>query len=224
MSSERLQRWRDEFAADHDGRSPYEQIWHESHEWDRIHANAAELAEREDDLDQLDRAVALWEAGQPSQAIGIWRELADRGSTWSMLELGRCYEFGAGLPADPDHAEQWYKLALAGGSQEAMLKCASAAASRGEFAACEAILRSGIDQDWTPALFWMAWHRQVQSADKATYRAIFPLLKTAAQRGHPAARFFLVNFMSRGKFGIGRIPLGWSRAVQFAIEDVRRKP
>jgi len=182
-------------------------IWAGAGEWDREHANSDELW-RECDRDALRQAHELYEAGDRAGAFQNWLDLAEQGSVWSMIEVGRCYEYGRGVPADPTMAENWYRRALAGGSQIAMLKCAKFAAQRGDYTAAREILQAGVDQDWVPAIFWFAWYCHKQSATGETYRAILPMLKDAARRGHPAARVILANFMVRGKFGRWRIPIG----------------
>lgn len=125
--------WLEEFAADHGGQSPADFTWRRSTEWDRNHANSKELAEREADMDRVYEAFELAEAGDFSSALRLWTELAERGSVWSMIEVGRCHQFGRGVVRDPDEAEAWFRRAFAGGSQIAMLKCAAAAASRGDY-------------------------------------------------------------------------------------------
>jgi hypothetical protein len=100
-----------------------------------------------------------------------------------------------------------------------MLKCAKAATSRNDHAACEAILQVGVDQDWAPAIFWQAWYRHRRSDSKETYQAILPMLKTAAGRGHPAARMVLAGCMVRGKFGLFRVPIGFLLSVRAAFDE-----
>jgi hypothetical protein len=213
------QHWLEEFVAGHDGRSPADFTWRRSTEWDRNHANSKELAEREADMDLVYKAFELAEAGDFSSALRLWTELAELGSVWSMVEVGRCHQFGRGVVRDPDGAEAWFRRAFAGGSQIAMLKCAGAAASRGDYAACEAILQVGVDKKWAPAIFWQAWYRHARSESPETYRAILPMLKTAAKSGHPAARMVLASCMVRGKFGVWRIPLGLLLAAKAALDE-----
>jgi TPR repeat protein len=142
--------------------------------------------------------------------------MAKQGSVWAMIEIGRCYQYGRGVLRDEDEAELWYERAFVGGSQVAMLKCADAAAARRDYKATVQILQVGVADGWIPAIFWLAWYRHKQSPTKQTYTEIFPMLKLAARRGHPAARMTLVNFMARGKFGMIRKPVG----VMLAIIDV----
>lgn len=218
-----MHRWLDEFAAENDGLLPLDVTWQKSAEWDKKHANSAELAERESDGDVIYRAIAYYDSGDFPAAFQIWSELAAQGSVWSMIELGRCFQHGCGVERDIAKADDWYKRAFAGGSQVAMLKCAKAAALRNDYTACEAILEIGVNQDWTPAIFWQAWYRHEQSESTETYRTILPMLRKAAERGHPAARMCLASFMLRGKFGLHRVPLGLLLAIRTAVTDVSNK-
>jgi len=210
-----LRRWRDEFEADHDGLNLWGWTWDKSEDWDIAHANRSELWDREPDVDRLREAGALSKAKDYTAAIQIWRELAELGSVIAMLDLGQCYEKAVAGSQDLDKAEYWYKRAFACGSQRAMVECAHFAASRKDYAACEAILQVGVEEDWTPALFWLAWYRHKQSESKETYRAIFPMLAEAARRGHPAARLIFANFMTRGRFGLLHVPRGFFRSMKF---------
>ena len=209
-------------AESHPGFDPFGWAWHETNKWDRASANKDELQARESDMEPIWQAVKFAETSDISSALGIWRDLAAKGSVWSMIEIGRCYEYGYGVEQDQAEAEIWYKQAFAGGSQLAMLKCAKAAASRGQLAACEEILKPGVDQDWTPAIFWLAWYRYKRSNNWATCRDILPQLQKAARRGHPAAQMILANFMVRGLFGWWRIPVGFYHIVRFSISYANR--
>lgn len=213
-----LQRWGEEFVADHDGLNPWGWMWQVSDRWDRARANREELAAREFDVDQIRRANKLNRSENYAAAFQIWSELAERGSVWSMIEVGRSYEFGGGVPIDLAKAEDWYKRAFAGGSRIAMLKCAKFAASRGDYSSCDALLQVGVDQDWVSAIFWQAWYRHKNSESPETYRIIYPMLKDAAKREHPAARMILANFMLRGKFGVLKVPLGWLKYLRATYE------
>jgi TPR repeat protein len=185
-------------------------------------ANWDEIDEREPDLGLARKASELSDAEDFQSAMPIWISLAERGSARSMLEIGVCYEYGYGVPADLKQAENWYKQALAAGSQYAMLKCAHFAASRQDFLDCNAILQPGIEVRWASAEFWQGWYRQKQCDSKKSYQSIFPLLNAAAKRGHPGARTILANFMVRGKFGMLLVPIGFFRVVQFVLAELPR--
>jgi hypothetical protein len=189
---------------------PIERVWKISHAWDCAHSNKWEILRREADRDALTQAFNLY-ASDPQAAFRLWLELAERGSVWSMFEVATGYTGERGVATDPGEAEKWFKRGFEAGDQRAMLECARMAVESGDYAAAEAILQGGVDQDWAPAMFWLAWYRHKQSDSRETYRNVRPLLEAAGQQGHPAAQMMLGRFMAKGKFGILHIPAGWKQ-------------
>lgn len=213
-----MQNWGTEYAANHGGLNPFQLMWRDTWEWDRDHAGFSEFAASEPDVERIWEAGQLSDEGKYSEAFQIFLELAESGSVWSMFEVGRCYDIGLGVTRDDSEREQWYYRAFKGGSQLAMLKCAEIAALRCDYELCDDILKVGVGQDWPPALFWLAWYRHKQSESRATYNSIRPLLKSAAKRGHPAARCFLAHFMVRGKFGRLWVPIGFLLVARWSFQ------
>lgn len=54
--------------------------------------------------------VARLKAKDYPNALAAFRELADKGYPVAMLQLGRAYEFGLGVPKDYTEAMRWYRL------------------------------------------------------------------------------------------------------------------
>ncbi|WP_312846627.1 SPOR domain-containing protein [Sphingopyxis sp. PET50] len=63
--------------------------------------------------------VDLWEAGNPQQAVSIWRPLALAGDPDAQFNLGQAYKLGRGVPADLAQAETWYRRAAKQGHLQA---------------------------------------------------------------------------------------------------------
>ena len=63
--------------------------------------------------------VDLWEAGNPQQAVAIWRPLALAGDPDAQFNLGQAYKLGRGVPADLAQAEDWYRRAAKQGHLQA---------------------------------------------------------------------------------------------------------
>ena len=63
--------------------------------------------------------VDQWEAGQPQQAVSIWRPLALAGDPDAQFNLGQAYKLGRGVPADLVQAEAWYRRAAKQGHLQA---------------------------------------------------------------------------------------------------------
>ena len=61
-----------------------------------------------------------WEAGQVAQALESWTVAAESGDRRSMLELGRRYLQGLGVPQDYFLSHMWFNLAAAGGEMKAL--------------------------------------------------------------------------------------------------------
>lgn len=91
---------------------------------------------------QFDLATLLRGAGSP-EAVDWYRRAADGGYVDAQLELGRAYEFGDGVAADPAEAVRWYQ----------------AAADQGNMAAASELgdayyFGSGVAQDYAEAARW----------------------------------------------------------------------
>ena len=61
-----------------------------------------------------------WEAGQVTEALEYWTVAAETGDRRSMLELGRLYLQGLGVPQDYVFSHMWFNLAAARGEIEAL--------------------------------------------------------------------------------------------------------
>lgn len=201
-------RWFYPVGERHLGQDPDRSMWKASRAWESAHSNKNEIFGREADPEALRLASTLY-SSDPQAAFQMWLDLAGRGSVWSMFEVAQSYREGCGVARDLGEAEKWCQRAFHGGHQLAMLKCAEIAAEHGNYPTAEAILQTGIEQDWAPAIFWLAWYRHKQSESREAYRNIRPLLEDAAQRGHPGAQLILGRFMAKGKFGLMKIAAGW---------------
>ncbi|MDP6190520.1 MAG: hypothetical protein QF872_06905, partial [Gammaproteobacteria bacterium] len=61
--------------------------------------------------ERFSNAVAAWEAGDIEEAKALWTTLATEGDAASQYELGRLYQFGAGVPKNLATAVGWYQKA-----------------------------------------------------------------------------------------------------------------
>src|SRR5215218_2643147 len=70
------------------------------------------------------RAIAAanraWDRGDASKAVALARPLADSGNGEALLLLGRAYELGAGVSADPAEAARLYRRAADAGHVPAL--------------------------------------------------------------------------------------------------------
>lgn len=63
--------------------------------------------------------IDAWGAGQPEQAVAIWRPLAAKGQADAAFNLGQAYKLGRGVPADLAQAQRFYEQAARAGHLEA---------------------------------------------------------------------------------------------------------
>ncbi len=63
---------------------------------------------------------AAWQAGRVAEAVAQWRVAADGGDRRAMLELGRLYVQGLGVPQSYVQAHVWLNLAASRGEVEAL--------------------------------------------------------------------------------------------------------
>lgn len=63
--------------------------------------------------------IDAWGAGQPEQAVAIWRPLAAKGQADAAFNLGQAYKLGRGVPANLGEAQRYYEQAARGGHLEA---------------------------------------------------------------------------------------------------------
>lgn len=195
----------DRFCADFNA-----SIWDRSDAWEREHSNEYDLwsAETDRNRELIERAGALHDA-DPEAAFRIDLEAAQAGSIWAMELVGWHYDTGAVVQADFGQAQEYYCRALRAGSWMATIKYARLLAAHSHFDSCERVLKDGVEADFVPAYFWLAWFRYKQSRTRKTCREIKPLLEYAAEKGHPGATLVLARLMARGKFGFRAIPEGF---------------
>ncbi len=184
-------------------------MWRELGEWEHAYLSAIDgFGEEPDASAQLvDSAFDLRDR-DPEGALALFQEAAAAGSASAIEMVGWHHEVGEILELDLGAAERSYHQAICAGSWSATLRYAKLLARRGDVAECENVLRDGVELDFVPAFFWLAWYRYKWVPTRATARDIRPLLERAEGRGHPIARKFLAGLMLRGKFGIRHIPDG----------------
>jgi len=60
---------------------------------------------------EVERGVNAWTAGNPEQAVQIWRPLAMAGDADAQFNLAQAYRLGRGIAADRAQAKDWYRRA-----------------------------------------------------------------------------------------------------------------
>lgn len=182
-------------------------LWKKSHAWEKAHSNDYEIWSQESDWihSEGDRAFAISKT-DPEAAFHIRLALADGGSVWWMQGVARSYDMGWGVTADYTKAQEYYNRAIDGGLWVATISYAQFLAKHGHYDHCETVLEDGVNKEFVPAYFWLAWYRYKQSRSRKTRRVIRPLVEHAAEQGHPGAQWFKVKLMFFGKFGFREVP------------------
>lgn len=183
------------------------EVWDRNNGWESWATNAEDHWWDKPEAERLIAVVDLWDS-DPAAAFQSYKELADEGSIHAMIWLGHCYDRGHGTEASFDNAYDSYQRAIDAGSWIATLDKAALLFNHERFDECEACLKEGIECEFIPAFYWLAWYRIKRSKTLATYDSVKPLLTRAASEGHPQARGFLAISMMLGKFGWREIPLG----------------
>jgi TPR repeat protein len=159
----------------------------------------------------------------PPSAFRLSLEAAEAGSIWSMEKVGWHYWTGTGVAADPRMALEYYHRACCNGSWMATIHYARLLEELGHHDDCERVLENGVESDFVPAYFWLAWCRYHRSKTTKVQREVRPLLEYAASRGHPEAKLLLARWMVHGGLGLGAVPRGFWLAVQGAISFAFRR-
>ncbi len=198
----------------------YESLWKEANSWERVHSNEYELWLEQSDRNRelIEQANAIQDA-DPEAAFRIRLEAAEAGSAWAMELIAWHYH----VVADFGQAQDFYDRAIRAGSWMATIGYARLLAKHGYPDHCRQVLEDGVQNDFIPACFWLAWFRYKQSPTRTTCREIRPLLERAAENGHPAAKLILARWMARGRFGLREIPKGFGRLMELCAR-VPREP
>ena len=198
----------------------WDRLWAQSDAWERTISNETQLLSEESDKswDLIQRAHQRVE-DDPTASFRLSLEAAEGGSIWSMEKVGWHYWTGTGVAADPYMALKYYHRSICGGSWMATIPYARLLAELGHHDDCESTLKDAVASGFVPAYFWLGWSRYALSKTSQARREVRPLIEYAANKGHPAAKLFLVRWMAIGHLGLHHIPRGWMLLVQFAVSS-----
>jgi TPR repeat protein len=198
-------------------------LWAQTDSWESDHSNEWELwsADSDHNRDLMEQALLL-DKTNPEASFKLRLEAAEAGCAWGMEFVGHHYETGTVVETDLGKAREYYHRAIVSGSWIATLKYARVLAEQDDVDGCEGVLEDGVEKDFVPACFWLAWYRYKRSPTGATAREIRPLLDRAVDAGHPAADVLLKRLMISGKLGIREIPKGMRR-IWNTVVDIWRQ-
>lgn len=185
-------------------------FWEVSKAWEQDHSNEWELWSADDeDVRALNERANELSATDPAQAFLIRRDLANNGSEWAMRCTGLHYQSGRGVEPDLAQAEHYIYQAQLAGSWMATLDLAKLLFDHRINEKWLGILKNGVESDFIPANFWLAWYRYKRSPRRKTAREVRPLMERAANAGHPGARLILSRWRGQGMFGLHEMRQGF---------------
>lgn len=195
------------------------EFWNVSKGWEQDHSNEWDLwaADSEGVRERNEHANEVFATDQ-SLAFEIRKELADNGSVWAMRQIGRQYEFGQGVELDLRQAEHYYYQAQLAGSWMATLQLAKLLFEHRINENWLGILENGVESDFIPANFWLAWYRYKRSPRSTTALEVRPLMEQAEKAGHPGAKMMLARWKGQGKYGLHEMRQGF-REFRSVLSD-----
>lgn len=202
----------------------YESFWDYVTVWERDASNEWELWTTlpEDVQERTLRAVELKKT-DPEAAFPELLELADAGGVWAMEVVGHCYQYGAGVEPNFGQSQEYYYRAISAGSWMATISYGYLLAKHDHWKYVDMYLGQGVEADFAPAAFWLAWLRYKRDKSRRTCREVRPLLEQAMALGHPGAKVLLGRMMLLGKFGLRDIRPGW-RLLREAGREFAKAP
>lgn len=160
-------------------------------------------------------APELWDSLQlikknPSSGMHNLSQLAKRGSSLSMLYLGKIYAHGQyNVPKDLDCAELWLRRSAEQGSVEGAYGLAWLLKRRGKHDAALAEYRRLADLSYAPAQYVLGMHYlNKKSPDRNIEKAIY-YLELAEKGEHLLAANRLSHILMGFKMG----PVSWFRGI-----------
>lgn len=177
--------------------------------------------------DELAQASALLHEGNSAEAFKKFTELAARGATGALVNLGWMYQTGNGVTADKVKARELYERAAAAGSVVAnhyLGRLLHAAGESGK--ALERFQRSAA-QRYAPSSYWAATMYLRGEGTAVDLRKAEELMSAAASGGHLFAQRDLAIAKMSGRFGhralVGGV-IDWVRAVVGGLRESARNP
>src|SRR5678815_2613603 len=96
--------------------------------------------------------VEAWQRGDHAAAVGIWRNLADKGNADAAFNLGQAYRLGRGVPADASQAKRWFETAANKGHLDAQVSLGLLLFDSGDRATAMRWLKKAADKGEPRAL------------------------------------------------------------------------
>jgi hypothetical protein len=175
--------------------------------WFYAQTNNVAIMEREADPASIYQAHDLLKTN-PVESFRQYLALAESGSVWSMANVGYLFGNGTGTARDLAQAEKWFLRAYEAGSDYGLIWLGHLYQESRQYEKAQTVFRTGVERGFVPAmksLAWSYWH----SPDWPQRRGeALTLLERGSAAGDLEARRYLAVGMTRGRFGLRRIPDG----------------
>ena len=175
--------------------------------WTDAQTNETVIWEREADQERIHFAHSLL-SDDPTQSLQEYLALAEQGSLWSLVRVAAAFASGTGTPVDPAQAEKWYRRSYEGGSDVGLLRLGHHYLRSRQYTKAEEVFRTGTERGLAPAMSRLAWTYSKSAHWSQKREEALTLLERGAAAGDLYARLFLARTMTRGWFGLRRIPRG----------------
>jgi TPR repeat protein len=186
--------------------------------WLDTQTNSAALMELDADPEAIYQAHNLRKT-DPAESFRQYLALAERGSIWSMANVGILFENGTGTERDLEQAEKWYLRAYQARSDYGLIWLGHLYMQSQQYEKAQVVYRTGVARGFVPAMVRLAssyWNAPDWPERRGEALA---LLQRGSAAGDIAARRYLAVGMMRGWFGLRHIPGGIRRLFSVA-EDV----
>jgi hypothetical protein len=148
----------------------------------------------------------------PDLALSRLSALALQDSPRAMNAVGERYYWGRfwgrDIPRDEVEGMKWLKRAFERGSRRGLLSYGKLMFSKKDYGTAEMVFRRGADDDWAPALYWLARTEVARDKSLEAVLRVRPYLERAAELGSPMAAGVLGAVMGLGFYGLRHVRQG----------------
>lgn len=138
----------------------------------------------------------------PARALREYQDLAQMGSTMSLLALGLMYEGGQGVVPDISKSLEYYSLASEKGSARATFNLGRLYYNQDDFERAEELFSIGVSKNDPRAMYWLAQlYRATNLHRSSKIDDAIALLRKAMLLGHIASGRVLGMMLMRGQRG-----------------------
>lgn len=149
----------------------------------------------------LAKAEELFDAERYSEALALFRNLAEAGISRAQLMTGWIYHHGLGLQENFEEARNWYSRAAAEGSIEAQFNLGVVCMKQGNFTAGHDWYQKAASEGYLPARYRLAWSFESGSGTTVDREKAFNLFEGASKEGHLPSQMMIAKRLLAGYRG-----------------------